>query len=304
MIASTCCFLIQKFLCNVTHFFTIDLKDILNEHTLKIMTKKNIFINSYLRVLSKSLYLIYQRFEYRHGLEENIYENTELLQALIQTFCTLFNFVPEGSKLRTPSNINKHLVMLNMEIIISILSIWGTLTGFTDSLVYELVYRYFCSINNRPAILFLFGTLMQMFGAEDKAVFTEALKALTSPYAPRRYERKPDMKEKEHTPGPKERKALPLLKFHHHDAFFKDYLNYDQPILDYMLSNCFEYRKGLYESCLMTFFESLFQMAEYKVTKELLAIFERRWRHFFDNRQDYLSDNLEKVRIYDRNINQ
>jgi hypothetical protein len=43
-------------------------------------------------------------------------------------------------------------------------------------------------------------------------------------------------------------------------------------------------------------------MAEYKVTKDLLAIFERRWRHFFDNRQDYLSENIEKVTIHFQNL--
>jgi hypothetical protein len=98
-----------------------------------------------------------------------------------------------------------------------------------------------------------------MFGAEDKAVFTEALKTLTSPYSSKKYERKVDLKDKDHTPGQKERKPLPVFKFHHHDAFFRDYLNHDQPILDYLLSNCFDYRKGLYESCLFAFFESLFQ---------------------------------------------
>lgn len=217
MIASTCCFLIEKFLSN----------DIMSEHTLKILTKKNIFINSYLRVLSKSLYLIYQRFEYRLGNEENVYENTELLQALIHTYSVLFNFVAESSSLKTPSNINKHLIMLNMEIIISLLSIWGELSGFTESLVLELVYRYYSSIKNRAPILYLIGTLLEMFAANDKNILHEAIKALTSPYTPKKYERKLDIKEKDHIPGQKERKPLPIFKLHHHESFFGDLLAHD-----------------------------------------------------------------------------
>jgi hypothetical protein len=148
--------------------------------------------------------------------------------------------------------------MLNMEMIVSILSIWTELTGFTETMIYELCYRFYAGIKNRSAILYLLGTLMTMTAANDKAIFHEALKTLTSPYNPKKYERKSDSKDKE--PGaPKERKPLPLLKYHHHDEFFGDFLGNEQPLLEFMFHSLFEPKSATLDIALDKFLPSLFQ---------------------------------------------
>jgi hypothetical protein len=268
----------------------------LNEHTSKILTKKNIFVNSYLRALSKSLHLIQQRLEYKLGNDENLYDNAELLQALVQCYCLFFNYVPEYSPVMSQANINKHLLMVNMELIVSILSIWSELTGFTETMIYELCYRFYSSMRNRPAILYLMGTLLEMMGASDKAVFNEALKALITPYNPKKYERKPDTKEKE-IPGHKERKPLILLKYRHHEEMFHDLLQKDKEniMLEFMFNSLFEFKSGIFETSLDKFLDSLFQMTDYKTLKDLMVIFEKKWKHFYEYRNDYLSDDHHRV---------
>jgi hypothetical protein len=278
-------------------FFLTD-KDLLNEHTTRIFNKKNIFINSYLCALSKSLNLIQQRLEYKLGNDENLYDNTELLQALIQTYCLFFNYVPESSRITNQANINKHLIMVNMELIVAILSIWSEFSGFTETMMYELCYRFYASMRNRPAIQHLMGTLLEMLAASDKAIFNEALKALITPYNTRKYERKPDNKEKE-IPGHKERKPLILLKYRHHDEMFHDLLQKDKEnvLLDFMFNSLFEFKSGIFETSLDKFLDSLFQMTDYKTIKELMVIFEKKWKHFYEYRNDYLSDEQHRVTI-------
>lgn len=155
------------------------------------------------------------------------------------------------------ANINKHYIMLNMEMMISILSIWSEQIGFTDCFYCELCYRFHSSIKNRPAILYLLGTILKMNAANDKAVYHEALRTLTSPYTPKKYEKKPDTKEKDGITQ-KERKPLPLIKYHHHDQLFSDWHGSNLPLLENMFHSLFEAKSTLFDIALDKFLESLF----------------------------------------------
>ena len=40
----------------------------------------------------------------------------------------------------------------------------------------------------------------------------------------------------------------------------------------------------------------LSRKTEFKYLKDLMSIFERRWKQFYDNRQEYLGEDTSKVR--------
>src|SRR5690349_3954236 len=99
--------------------------------------------------MSKCLYLLYQRMEHKLATEENSYDNLELLQALIQAYCVFFNYISYTLAIGMVQNIQKNYIMMNMEIIVAILSIWGNFSNSNESVVHEICMRFESSIRNR-----------------------------------------------------------------------------------------------------------------------------------------------------------
>jgi len=217
---------------------------------------KSSYFNTYLRTLTKSLFLIYQRMEYRLGTEENTYENIELLQALLNMYSACFNYCQGNAKESIQSNISKQYIALATELILSILTIWSECSSFTEVFISELFYKYCNSIRSRSAILYLFSVILKTMNHNDKTLFNTALKTLTSPYKPRKYERKMD--QKSDNPLGRERKPLPILKLHHHEEFFQDNLPQNVPLFEFMLESFLEPKNKVFENVLERFLEAIF----------------------------------------------
>jgi len=240
----------------LSHVELIFLKDLLKSYTHKILNLKSSYFNTYLRTLTKSLFLIYQRMEYRLGTEENSYENVELLQALLNTYTACFNYCQINAKESSQSHISKQYIALATELILSILTIWSEYSSFTEVFVYELYYKYCNSIRSRSAMLYLFSVILKTMNHNDKTLFNSALKALTSVYKPRKYERKLDPKV-DATMG-RERKPLPILKVHHHEEFFQDILPQNIPLFEFMLESFLEPKTKVFDNALEKFLEAIF----------------------------------------------
>lgn len=90
----------------------------------------------------------------------------------------------------------------------------------------------------------------------DKTIFNTAIKSLVYPYKPRKYERKMENKDKD-MGMQKERKPLPILKVHHHDQFFGDYLPQDTSPFEFLFNSFMEANSSVFETSLQAFLESV-----------------------------------------------
>ena len=121
------------------------------------------------------------------------------------------------------------------------------------------------------------------------------MKTLTSPYKQRKYERKSEPKDRA-PDAPKERKPQSVLKIQHHEEFFENILSVDTPILEFLLDSFLEAKSQIFETSLERFLDTLFLKTEFKSMKDMMAIFEKKWKFFSDNRQEYLGEDLSKVK--------
>ena len=195
--------------------------------------------------------------EYRLAAEENTYENTELLQSLLNLYSSCFNYCQGDANKSKQTTISKQYIILTTELILSILTIWSEYSAFTEAFVYELCYRYYNTIRNRSAILHLLSTILKTLNQSDKTLFNTAIKVLVSPYKARKYERKVENKDRDPTQQ-KERKSVPILKIHHHDEFFGEYFPQEMPLFEYLLNSFLEAKSTVFEAGLDRFLEAVF----------------------------------------------
>ena len=78
--------------------------------------------------------------------------------------------------------------------------------------------------------------------------------------------------------------VIPLLKWRHQQEFFEEYLEADQPILDYLINNFMESNSGLLEQGVEKLTEMLFQPNEYKNIKSIFQLIDKKWKSVFENR--------------------